>query len=302
VTSSGQAIALVVVTLDRTDTLRRCALAGVTAAAERGHEVLVVDQGPPDGPTARLLAGVPGVRRVSSPRGLSCGRNVALRETSAPLLAFTDDDVRIPDDWLERLLPAFDDPRVGAVCGRAVDPKGRLLPGAADGTYAWPSNPYGLGSGFALGLRRAAMAAVGPFDEALGAGGPFRAAEDVDVLYRMLRAGWLVRCTDSATVVHDDGRGFLAQLRVHHAYGYGAGAQLVGHALAGDEHAAGMLRGMLGKHVRGAGWALWSARPWAAALQVPYLAGVRRGSADRRRAPAGLRAVPRPETELDTTG
>lgn len=286
--------ALVVVTRDRTETLRRCVLSGLLAAAARGHEVLVVDQGRPDGPTARLLHDPHGIRLVRSAPGLSRGRNMAVRETTAPLIAYTDDDVHIPDDWLERLIPAFDDPTVGAVCGRAVDAHGRLLHGSTDGTHAWPANPYGLGSGFAMAIRRQALTAVGPFDEALGAGAPFRAAEDIDVLYRLLRAGWSVRCTDNASVVHDDGRGRLAQVRLYHGYGYGAGAQLAGHAIAGDKHAATLMRGMWGRHLRGAGWALRGARPWAAVLQAPYLAGVGRGWIDRGRAADELRTVPGP--------
>ncbi len=68
------------------------------------HEILVVDDGA-GAATAAVVAARPGVRHVphGSRRGLNVARNTGLRESSAPLVAFVDDDVLVPPGWLEAL-------------------------------------------------------------------------------------------------------------------------------------------------------------------------------------------------------
>jgi len=269
--------ALVVVTLDRADRFAACVLPGLRASVDAGHDVLVVDQGGPASGTARLLRRHPTIRVIHSPRGLSVGRNAALDATTAPVVVFTDDDVRLPDRWVEAMLRPFESEVVGAVCGRARAVDGRLLPGAESGSYTWPTSPFGLGSGFALALRRDAVDSVGHFDVSLGAGARYRAAEDTDMLYRLLREGWTVACIDDATVVHDDGRNRRGQLRQYYGYGLGAGAQLAGQACAGDERAAQLRDESRSAHAKGAVRSIVRGRLWSAVLQVPYLLGMRRG-------------------------
>src|SRR5688500_9849465 len=67
-------------------------------------EVVVV-RGDEPGPTVTAPAGLP-VRFMSVARdaGPAAKRNVGWRATSAPLIAFTDDDCRPAPDWLERLV------------------------------------------------------------------------------------------------------------------------------------------------------------------------------------------------------
>jgi len=71
------------------------------------------------------------VRYVFEPQqGSSYGRNAGIREARAPLIAFTDDDVRADSDWLAAVRRAFDEHPDAAVVG------GRVLP-------MWPSPPPG---------------------------------------------------------------------------------------------------------------------------------------------------------------
>jgi glycosyltransferase involved in cell wall biosynthesis len=282
-TDPTERIALAVVTRDRADLLGRHVLPGLKAAAEAGYPVVVVDQSKGD-ETRELLREAPPITTLSSEPGLSRGRNVAVAETSAELIAFTDDDVTLPTGWLPRLVDEFDrHPDAGAVCGRGVTPSGELLPGRAAGSYRFPTNPFGLGSGFNLAFRRLALADAGPFDEELGAGAPFHAGEDSDMLYRVMERGWTVVCSDAVTVVHHDWRAGREELRLHFRYGLGAGAQTAGRIAAGDSVARGIALHEGWKHVSTFAVALPRLRFRTARLQVAFLAGLGTGFVRRRR-------------------
>ena len=279
-------VSLVVCTMNRAEQLARSALSGIVAAASLGFEVCVVDQSETDA-TARLIEGIAGVHLVRSEPGLSRARNVGIRSTTSSLIAFTDDDVAFPAGWMAAIAGAFDDAgEIGMVCGRAVRSSGALMPGAVTGCYVWPSNPFGLASGFNMALRRNVIDAVGGFDEELGAGGSYRAAEDTDIMYRVMRAGWLVACRDDITVVHDDWRTDREEIRTHWSYGVGAGAQTAKHQESGDDQAALIAMSEARKHAYWFVRHLVRLRSGQAALQAAYLSGMVSGYSRYR---AGVR-------------
>lgn len=235
-------ITLCVATRDRPELVERYLLPSLRRLPA-GSSVIVVDQSTTER-TAELLDGLAGiVYRRTDEIGLSRARNLAVRMTTAPLLAFTDDDVSFEPSWLEKLVALFDmTADAGAVCGRAVTSGGQPVLGTVgrSGVYRWPTTPFGLGSGLNMALRREALSAAGPFDEELGAGARFPAAEDTDMLYRVMRAGWSVACSDEVVVTHHDWRSRRELLRLHYRYGVGAGAQTAKHVTAGDREALRM--------------------------------------------------------------
>jgi GT2 family glycosyltransferase len=276
-------IALAVVTRDRAELLARHLLPCLREVLDELVDVLVVDQSTGDG-TARLVEGLRGVRYMRSDPGLSRGRNAAVNSTTAPLILFTDDDVTFPVGWPRAVAEMFEGvPDVGAVCGRATDAQGRLLPGRPQGIYRFPEIPFALGSGFNFAFRRAALEAVGPFDEQFGARARYRAAEDSDMLYRVLRAGWVVRCSDRITVVHHDWRGREDRLRGFHDYGFGAGAQTVKHARGGDRTAVSLAAKEVGRHLVTIVRSLLQLRPGVAWEQVVWLRGLVAGVRSARK-------------------
>jgi GT2 family glycosyltransferase len=233
-------IALCVATRDRPELVERHLLPSLRRLPP-GTSAIVVDQSE-SRRTAEHLNGVPGVTYLQTAEvGLSRARNLAVRESTAPLLAFTDDDVSFEPLWLQLIVELFAaSPEAGAVCGRAVSPSGeRLLGGERPpGVYRWPTSPFGLGAGLNMAFRREALNAAGPFDEELGAGARFPSAEDTDMLYRVMRAGWSVVCSDEPIVIHHKWRSRRDELRLHYAYGLGVGAQTAKHVAAGDREAA----------------------------------------------------------------
>ncbi|MBI3812637.1 MAG: glycosyltransferase family 2 protein [Nitrospirae bacterium] len=88
-------------------------------------EVLVVDNNSNDGTpeTVRQKAETakPAVRYLFEERqGKSYALNRAIREAKGEYLAFTDDDVRLAPDWLERILQRFEMYRPDLIGGRVV--------------------------------------------------------------------------------------------------------------------------------------------------------------------------------------
>jgi glycosyltransferase involved in cell wall biosynthesis len=78
-------------------------------------EIVVVDDGSKI-PVAEVLAGVrdPRLRIVTTPAGgLSRARNIALAHVRTPFMSHLDADDLWEPDYLEHILPCFDDPQVG---------------------------------------------------------------------------------------------------------------------------------------------------------------------------------------------
>jgi GT2 family glycosyltransferase len=283
-------IVLAVVTRDRSDQLARYLLPSLESTLAAGHPVLVVDQSADDS-TERLVRDIAGIDYLRSAAGISRARNAAIKATHAPLIAFTDDDVTLFDGWLDSIVRLFEaSPEAGVVCGRGVRSDGSLLPGVHAGAYRWPQNPFGLGHGFNMAFRRAVFDEVGLFDEELGAGARFVSAEDTDLIYRAMRAGWSVVCSNEITVIHHDWRSESDEVALHSGYGLGAGAQVARHSAAGD---LTMLRlGLLeaGRHLVTAARALLTLRPHLFRLQMAFLGGLLRGFARSRAQARSIRS------------
>src|SRR4051795_2464116 len=144
-------------------------------AAAAGAELLVVDDGPSEATRATALRH--GARYVAHDRGrgLNAARNTGARETTAPLLAYVDDDVDVRRGWLAALVVAaaahpeevgvltgpivarFEDHAL-PLCGREGPPVTHLDLGPTDRDceHAWGAN---------MAVRRSALQRVGPFDE-----------------------------------------------------------------------------------------------------------------------------------------
>jgi GT2 family glycosyltransferase len=273
---------LVVATRDRPATVARFLVRLARTAAARGWDVVVVDQSRGD-ETRQLLEPLEGVRYLRSEPGLSRARNVAARESTAAVIAFCDDDVEVSPDWFDEVTRLFrEHADAGAVCGPVRTQAGRLLPGVEPAVYRWPSHPFRLGTGANVAVRRAALDQVGLFDEELGAGAPFHAAEETDLLYRIQRAGWSIVYSQRLEIVHWEARSLGEELRLHFRYGYGAGAQTAKHAGTKDGHALRFGGAEIGHHLAWFGRSLVRGRLRAASHQLPFLAGFAAGFARRR--------------------
>lgn len=200
-------IAVAVSTYQRPGLLQRLvsALEAQSLPGER-FEVVIADDGSTDDTFAVLgtLAAASPLTlrplRLEQNRGPAGGRNAAWRASTAPYVAFTDDDCVPASGWLEaglRML-RFDD-SIGVVQGRTT------LPTDAE-TYPWSDwtvvrdirQPTPWFEGCNLFLRRDALEAVGGFDESIGWFG-----EETALGWGVLAAGWDRAFADDAVVRHD---------------------------------------------------------------------------------------------------
>jgi len=215
-------VTVVIPVRDRPAGLDRC-----LAALGPGYPVIVVDDGSADpDATARACArhGARLVRRPV-PGGPGPARNDGLALAATPLVAFLDSDCVAGPDWIAGIAAHFADPMVGAVAPRVRGVTGR----SAVGRYLAARAPVDLGPRearvapltrlsyvptAALLVRRDAAAAG--FDPGL------RYGEDVDLIWRMIDAGWRVRYDPGAEVGHVEPDRWVTVLARRFRYGSSA--------------------------------------------------------------------------------
>ena len=147
-------------------------------------------------------SGMPGVSEMTvlegKSRGPAAARNTGYRASDATWIAFVDDDVVVGGDWLERLNDDLDELAADVAgstgCVRVPLPAHRR-------PTDWERNVAGLESARWItadcAYRRAALAAVGGFDERFERA--FR--EDADIALRLVASGRRI-LAGSRTVAH----------------------------------------------------------------------------------------------------
>ncbi|GMU53830.1 MAG: glycosyl transferase [Candidatus Xenobia bacterium] len=208
----------------------RC-LRSLAAQSRSDFEVIVVDDGSPDGTleaARHAVAGDPRFAVLSRPRrgGAAAARNTALAHSRGEWLAFIDADSWAEPDWLERLLAPLeagqadcvggpdlvpaDDPLVSRCVGWSVDSP------LATGGLRWGSTRlvrYLPGTGN-MALARTFYQRVGGFDERF-----HDAGEDKEWLFRVARAGARMLYLPEAPVWHHRATSVLTHARKIFAYG-----------------------------------------------------------------------------------
>jgi mycofactocin system glycosyltransferase len=196
-------VTVVVPVRDRQAELARC-LAGLASLPR----LIVVDDASADPEAIARVAAGTGARVLRRPvnGGPGAARNTGLAAAQTPLVAFLDSDCVPGPGWLDRLLPHFADPAVGAVAPRIVP---------AEEGRTWLARYEGASSTLDMGARVSIVrpgarvpyvpgAALVVRKDAAGAGfaEDMRVGEDVDFAWRLAASGWRVRYEPDAVVPH----------------------------------------------------------------------------------------------------
>jgi GT2 family glycosyltransferase len=184
--------------------------------------------------------------------GRSRALNAATASARGEIFAFTDDDCVASPDWLALMCDSFArEPSVGIVAGNLVpSPRPRFQPSVCPATFSIDhihrpvDAPDGAPAGWYWGganvaVRRATFEYVGPYDDYLGPGTDFPAAEDTDYGLRAEALGVEMWTRPQLVIHHTYGRrcGIRQVLRHHRTYAMGSGAlgaklELWGHRLS----------------------------------------------------------------------
>ena len=228
------AVTVVVVTWNGLALLRECV--GSLLAQDLGEtafRIMVVDNASSDG-TAAWVRSQPGLELVelATNTGFAGGVRAGLEQVRTPFAALLNNDAVAHPQWLRELLQPFTDLAVGATASKIVlagtepailqsvgvqlDPGGRGSDqgfGEVDrGQYNAQREVWGFCGG-AAALRMDAVRAVGGFWPKL-----FLYYEDVDVSWRLRRAGWVIRLAPDAVVTHHHGASTVHGSDLFHYY------------------------------------------------------------------------------------
>ena len=243
-------LTLAVCTHNRPDLLSRwfqaaLAVRGSRSPGEGGaFDVLVVDNAPSDERTALLVAQQPGVRYVREPRpGLDFARNRALRESTSEFVAFVDDDAVVDVHWLDGFAETLHaNPDAALVTGQVLpyelatraqilfEARGGFRRGSRRSRYGgsdhvsnrfYPCGPGVFGAGCNMAVRRVTALELGGFDEALDTGAPLPGGGDLDMFYRVIRAGHPLVYEPRMLVFHEHRRDYEALRRQYWTWGQG---------------------------------------------------------------------------------
>jgi len=292
-------------------------------------DLLVVDNAPDTEATARLVATYSSrVRYFCEPRpGLDWARNHAAREARGDIVAYTDDDVSVDPGWVKAIADAFEEePHAMCVTGLVLpdelDTPAQLLfekyGGFGRGFKRWvyrvdaeagqsAGKLYGgtgrFGTGANMAFRRRFFETEGFFDPALDVGTPSNGGGDLEMFFRVLKAGAALVYEPAAMVRHRHRRDYASLKKQIANNGIGFYAYLVRTAQAYPEERAALAR-------LGTWWLWWwnvrrllraLVRPRAfpvdlivAELKGSFI-GLRRYAASRRHAAGVLRQFGAPE-------
>jgi GT2 family glycosyltransferase len=170
----------------------------------------------------------------SAKPGASRARNEGWKRARHKLVAFIDDDVRVDIGWADAFAHAATSHLDASfVTGRVGVPP-RLNPEfplalmvEAEPFRIDASTPNPIGHTANVVVRREALERIGGFDEALGSGATYRAAEDQDLFDRLFALGRVGWYAPEASATHEPWRGRREILPLEWSYGIGTGARLV---------------------------------------------------------------------------
>ncbi len=223
--SPDVSVSIVIATLDRPKELRECLRCLASQKTPRKVEVVVVDNHPESALTPPVVAEFPGVRLVAeSRRGLAYARNRGIIESKGDIIVTTDDDVRMPADWLEELIAPFNRTDVMVVTGNTLPLEletgaqklFELYGGLGKGSYpkiadrewfrkfksAVPTWELGATANAAFRATIFKDPQIGLMDVVLGPGTPTGVGEDTYLFYRVLKTGFTIVYNPEAIVWH----------------------------------------------------------------------------------------------------
>lgn len=237
-------LTVAICTKDRPNYLQRCLTPLCALQQTSAFDILVVDNAPSNKQTYDLVQSIPSIRYTCEPKpGLDFARNRALQEVAGEILAFLDDDVVVDRGWLLGLKESWsENPDAGAFTGLVLpyeleteaqiifEQRGGFQRGFEKLHYqgsTQPGNPLypcgaGIfGAGCNMAFSREVLLSLGGFDEALDTGASLPGGGDLDIFYRVIRAGYSLVYEPQYLVYHQHRRELEKLQRQYWSWGAG---------------------------------------------------------------------------------
>jgi GT2 family glycosyltransferase len=215
-------LSIVIPSHNRADLLR-CCLRAVLAHAPPETEILVVDDASSAGQVSAAAQAFPGVRVLRLPRrsGFCLAANTGIAAAQGDVVELLNDDTEVQAGWAQAALQWFAEPTMAAVAPLVLTwPDGQRVDSAGDRYYlggvagkrghGQPLGPaylqacpvFGASASTAF-YRRDAVLQVGGFPVHFGA-----YFEDVDLAFRLNRAGYRTMFEPASRVLHRIGASY----------------------------------------------------------------------------------------------
>ncbi len=251
---------LIICSRDRPELLAET-VASILRGDELPAEMIIVDQSKEAHPRLSMLT-APGcdMRYLwSHSAGLSRARNAAIAIAQYDILAFTDDDVLVTPEWFGSLVRALTEAGTRSVVTGRVLPAGGITGGFVPSTMADEVPAVYAGrvgkdvlNPISMVMFRSLIDDIGLFDEQLGTGSRFPAAEDNDFGFRILEAGYRIVYRPDVVIYHRAWRRDEDYLALRWRYGLGQGAYYAKYLSLRDRY-------MLWRLIKNAQNRLWQA-------------------------------------------
>jgi glycosyltransferase involved in cell wall biosynthesis len=235
-------LSVAIATLNRPDKLSRC-LNSVLAGKVLPAEVIVVDQSQDELTRRAVEQNISDWQRAAPDkssivylrqqvRGVSASRNLAFSHARFSVVAVTDDDCVVDQTWISAIDQVFNGPDPPTAMGGRVLPLGEATPNSFAVSlrtsqipveFSGKVAPWVVGTGGNFAVARDWWQRVANYDERLGPGSPGRAAEDMDLIYKLLRAGATIQYNPNAIVYHER-QTQSRRLEAWASYSYGIGS------------------------------------------------------------------------------
>jgi GT2 family glycosyltransferase len=200
-------------------TLEQC-LRSLLALDYPDYEVILVDDGSTDN-TREIARRFPAVRAIHQDnQGLSAARNTGLQAATGSLIAYTDSDCFADPDWLTHLVYQLQRSGAAAIGGPNLTPEDGWLAACVAASPGQPTHVLESDQvaehipGCNMAFRREALEAINGFDPKYR-----KAGDDVDLCWRLQRAGMWITFAPGAFVWHHRRQNPRTYLRQQAGYG-----------------------------------------------------------------------------------
>ena len=196
-------------------------------------EIIVVDGNSTDN-TREIVSQYPVKLLLEERPGLNAARNTGIKNSSGEIVAFTDVDCIIPEDWVSKIVDNFRDPQVGCVGGSVTGYYDSFLSHYSDESFipvmrifrkrevldsVKPPQKYPAGCNMAF--KREALEKVGLFDEGIKYG-----FDEDELVERICRGGYKMVLDPNVLVRHKHRPALKELLKQNFNYGKGLGLML----------------------------------------------------------------------------